>query len=479
MKGRRPFLLLCALLLLISALGWLSLVSFQERQLRQQAERLLGQQARLSKESLVNLMLEGKGARFFDAVLRNLSVGYIEAVRLLDVNGAVIASSRKEEHGRLLPPPPVQPKLQRDAQEGVAREIFLPIYNNQPCQGCHGRDKDVMAVLSVEISTQEVLQAIGQQRDRALLLFLLVHAALLGCLALLLGRFYHRPLRRLSMMLRRVRDEPRADLTALKEMPGPLRELSQALEGLLRSFSQARAELASCQVDAMRKMQKMASLGELAAAVAHEIKNPLAGISGAIQVLAEDMSPQDPRREIIQEVLSEIDRLDRSIKDLLTFARPPQPRRVKTSLLDVLERAKRFVEAKARQQGVELKTMVADTSTEAWVDPEQMYQVFLNLMLNALGSMPGGGTLSVGMYSDPQENTLEVSFSDTGEGIPPESLKDIFKPFFTTKHSGTGLGLAISLNIVEAHGGRIEVESLQGLGSTFRVIIPQGEDVQG
>jgi signal transduction histidine kinase len=83
------------------------------------------------------------------------------------------------------------------------------------------------------------------------------------------------------------------------------------------------------------------------------------------------------------------------------------------------------------------------------------------------------------MYSDPQENTLEVSFSDTGEGIPPESLKDIFKPFFTTKHSGTGLGLAISLNIVEAHGGRIEVESLQGLGSTFRVIIPQGEDVQG
>jgi signal transduction histidine kinase len=225
-------------------------------------------------------------------------------------------------------------------------------------------------------------------------------------------------------------------------------------------------------MESMQRVEKMATIGELAAAVAHEIKNPLAGISGAIQVLAEDFSPDDPRKGIIKEVLGEIERLDKAVRDLLSFAKPPEPNFVKTPITPVIERSLRLVRAQARRHGVKINIIAAGDTADLRVDPEQMQQVFLNMMMNAIHSMPGGGALTVSTSLRADGSGVEVSIADTGAGIRSEELKNIFKPFFTTKHTGTGLGLAISKNIVEKHGGNIIVDSQVGVGSNFRVILP-------
>ena len=246
---------------------------------------------------------------------------------------------------------------------------------------------------------------------------------------------------------------------------------------VLGNFSRMKAELENRYEESVAKMEKMATLGELAAAVAHEIKNPLAGISGAIQVFAEDIPGDDPRKEIINDVLSEIDRLDQSVRNLLAYARPPILRPVQMDIYSVVERARKLVEKQADSQDVEIAMpQAAGPAVVIEADPEQMQQVFFNIMQNSLRSMPSGGILSVSILpgdlsEHAGEGEVDVRISDCGMGIPSDSIEHLFKPFFSAKHSGSGLGLAISKNIVAEHGGRITVESQPGLGSTFHVIM--------
>lgn len=224
---------------------------------------------------------------------------------------------------------------------------------------------------------------------------------------------------------------------------------------------------------AMRKVEKMASVGEMAAAIAHDIKNSLAGINAAVQVLAEDFPDDDSRREVAGEILQEIQRLDRSIKDLLSYARLPEPNFVRTSLLPIIERTVRLVAPQGDRQGIEIELRTSEDATEIDVDPDQIQQVFFNVIMRAMQSMSErGGKLTITTSYDRETGMAEVALSDTGPGIPEPELVNLFEPFFSTRRAKTGLGLAISKNIVESHGGTIHVESRKGSGATFRVLLP-------
>jgi signal transduction histidine kinase len=259
------------------------------------------------------------------------------------------------------------------------------------------------------------------------------------------------------------------------ERKDELGDLGMSLNSMLKEIGKMRHDLESCHVEEMQKVEKMATIGELAAAIAHEIKNPLAGISGAIQVFSEEFPPDDPRLEIIAEVQNEISRLDKAVRDLLSFARPPKPHLTKTPIDSLIERAVNLVMTQAKKQKVEVNIISLEQPPEVNVDLEQMQQVFLNVLINALHSMPGGGNLTITTYVRPEKNEAEVSVADTGPGISQENIKNIFKPFFTTKHTGTGLGLAISKKIMDNHNGDIIVESKVGAGSNFRIILPMEE----
>jgi PAS domain S-box-containing protein len=215
------------------------------------------------------------------------------------------------------------------------------------------------------------------------------------------------------------------------------------------------------------RTQSLAAVGELAATVAHEIKNPLAGISGAIQVLAEGMPKNDGRREIVGEILDQVRRLDNTVRDLLNFARPITPVRQDIDLAESVASAWKLLSAQPAAEPVRFE-LVAAGPVPARGDPQLLRQVWVNLFQNAIEAMPRGGSLRVCLRPGA---VPAVEIRDAGQGIDPAALEKIWRPFFTTKTRGTGLGLPIVKKIIDAHGGRIWCESQPAQGTSFFVEI--------
>jgi signal transduction histidine kinase len=228
--------------------------------------------------------------------------------------------------------------------------------------------------------------------------------------------------------------------------------------------------------------RKMAALGTLTAGVAHELNNPLNNIYITAEMLEDDFTelPEDKKLTLIHDVAGQADRAKDIVRNLLTFARERDPRMEPCSLRQVLEDSLRFVVHQAELANIDVECDLPPALLTAQADPQQLQQVFVNLLLNALQAMPAGGKLKVSARAEPGGGCLRVSVADTGEGIAPEVLPRIFDPFFTTKEAGTGLGLAVTYGIVKRHGGNIEARSTQGKGAEFIVSLPiTGKGCQG
>lgn len=242
------------------------------------------------------------------------------------------------------------------------------------------------------------------------------------------------------------------------------------------------AALYQQQRDRLRRLhraERLAAAGQLAAGVAHEIRNPLAAIRSTIQYVLQRFPQQDPNRELVAELLDEVDRIDRTVNGLLSLTRSSHFEPVETNVIDVIEQSLMLVQAQARRQAVSIDRHYERDHLMVMGDAHQLKQVFLNLMLNALQAMPGGGRLTVSVcvwhpeYALRSDRWTQIEIADTGPGIPPENLDRIFDPFFTTKRDGTGLGLSICHSIVHQHEGEIEVQSQPGRGTTAVVRLPR------
>lgn len=216
-------------------------------------------------------------------------------------------------------------------------------------------------------------------------------------------------------------------------------------------------------------MERSRLLGELAAAIGHEIRNPLTTVRGFLQFLPSRSNYSDQDREVFKLMLHELDSAATIIRDFLDLARPEGPQVAPMALDELLRSLLRVMETKAIIQQIELSSEVTDCLLVA-ADSSQLRQVFVNLLQNAFQAMPNGGKLS--LRTAVLSNQVIVTIADTGVGITPENLDRIGKPFFTTKPGGTGLGLATSFRIVAAHGGKITVSSELGQGTTFTVTLP-------
>jgi len=217
------------------------------------------------------------------------------------------------------------------------------------------------------------------------------------------------------------------------------------------------------------RTQGLAVVGEMAATVAHEIKNPLAGISGAIQVLAEGMPKGDNRREVVGEILDQVYRLDRTVRDLLNFARPITPVRQDLDLVDSLSGAWKMLASQSEAKSIRF-TLEPGAPVEVRADPQLLRQVWVNLFQNAIEAMPNGGEVTTRLIAGKR---VRVEIRDSGNGIDPSMVEKIWRPFFTTKTRGTGLGLPLVKKIVDAHGGRIWCESEPTKRTSFFVEIPR------
>ena len=223
--------------------------------------------------------------------------------------------------------------------------------------------------------------------------------------------------------------------------------------------------------DEVRRQEKLAAIGGLAAGVAHEIRNPLSSIKALATFFAGQFASGSEGREAADVMTQEVDRLNRAITELLEFARPTDLKPQPTDMRFLIERSLQLVRQDAADRDIQIETHIDDDLCPVWIDPDRFSQCLLNLYLNAIQAMDKGGTLWVRCRSN-SARQLEIAVSDTGPGIAPADRQQIFNPYFTTKPKGTGLGLAIVHKIVEAHEGRLQVESTAGKGSRFTLRLP-------
>ncbi len=228
------------------------------------------------------------------------------------------------------------------------------------------------------------------------------------------------------------------------------------------------------------RMDRLVSLGELSSGIAHEIRNPLAGIKTTAQALGEEMEQDDPKREYLNRITKEIDRLNDLLKTFFSFAKPQKLNPVVCNIRDIVNEIIPLLIKDIANRGINFTEEYARDLPKVRVDFSQMHQVFLNLFLNAIQAMPNGGELKIktepialAPLVNPGKDYVRISISDTGKGIPTNGMNKIFDPFFTTRSKGIGLGLSITYQIIKKHGGSIKVESKVDKGTTFILTLPR------
>lgn len=276
------------------------------------------------------------------------------------------------------------------------------------------------------------------------------------------------PIRRLVSATRRVAG---GDLEARVAVAGTneIGELSHAFNDMATELALASERVREMHRREIERAQHLATVGELASGVAHEIKNPVMGISNGLDLVKRRIAPDAAIEPIMEEMTRQLARIEAAVRDLLTFARPAAPSLAASDANEVVRRAARLVLPQAERAGVAIEFRLGSELPELLLDEEQLRQALVNLLLNAVQATASGGRITISTRARP--GVLEIQIKDTGRGITPQDLDHIFKPFFTTRHSGTGLGLSISRDIVERHGGRIEVHTRVGRGSSFTVVL--------
>ncbi|MBM3289232.1 MAG: hypothetical protein FJY92_03695, partial [Candidatus Hydrogenedentes bacterium] len=254
----------------------------------------------------------------------------------------------------------------------------------------------------------------------------------------------------------------------VSESDSPLFDRSLRRTGTVKVF-QDQTEIESLRTR-LQHQDRLAAIGQMAATVAHEIRNPLGGIRGFAALLERDLESADPRARLVEKIVAGAKALERVVTDLLEFTRPIQLRLQPVPLRELAASTLTYVDIGAREIAIE--NAVGDRAI-AVADADKLRQVLLNIVLNAVQSIERDGRIRVASSS--ADGWIELCVSDNGCGMSDRQLEQIFSPFFTTKEKGTGLGLAIAAKIVEAHGGRIAAVSAPGTGSTFTIALPRAE----
>lgn len=408
----------------------------------------------------------------------------VDSVSLIKPDGVVASSSHPEKIG-------VKAWAESDLHQsrdetsrfvgGKSEDVVLrPIEATSGCWGCHDPRFKVLGYLDVRLSRKPLDDAEWRLTKH------LARAGIPALILLVVGSWWLfsreaiRPIRRLAATMRRAEG---GDLTATADegRPDEIGVAARSFDNTMKALRKSQAELEAYYQEGMERADRFATLGEVATGLAHEIKNPLAGLSGALEVLEEDLGDRNSDVEIVQEMKHQVKRLARTMDSLLDYARPAQVRLKSMDVNATLDKVLFLIRQQIRSRRLKVEVIEAFSPRLplALADPSQIEQVFLNLCLNAMQAMGNQvGMLTLRTHCEVEQIIVEVS--DTGPGISPEVGRNLFKPFYTTRKDGNGLGLATSHRIVSDHGGTMEWRSSPGDGATFIVKLrraPAGEQV--
>ncbi len=467
--------------------------------------------ADIINQSAYDAMMKNDKTGLYHMIGRIAESKNIEHIRLIDSQGKVVFSNITGESGSVIGKHADECIMcHSSGTAGVAtssmnrsRIMFTrsgnealgftkAIYNQPACYSApchfHGRNDSVLGLLDISISLETLRQKSHEYRLEFVLLTCLL-LLLIGMLVTILTRYLvDVPVQRLvrhSALVAQGDLESRVPVTSRDE----LGELSEAVNSMTESLARADRELKGWadslenkveersreimrMEEQLRRSEKLASLGTLSAGVAHEINNPLTGILLYASILDSDSRLDPALLPDVERIISETERCAGIVKDLLEFSRESLPEKEVIPLGAILDEVVTFFHQQPAFSTIVIIKNYGSDLPQITVDPNQIRQVFMNLVINAGHAMPHGGDLEISTYRSSDGRYICAALQDSGVGIPEENRARIFDPFFTTKPDGTGLGLSISYGIIENNGGKIEVKSRVGEGATFTVMLP-------
>jgi two-component system NtrC family sensor kinase len=432
------------------------------------------------ERSLAGAMLDGK-SREVEHILSVMG-GYhnILEAKIFSPNGVILKSSKIWMIGRKVDAATEKWFLSNQFKKPIKRRdegiltVLSPIHNEERCYRCHGSKANIIGILAVDVSMAETQDDVRELSKTMFLWALGVAAILAVSLSLFLTHLVTKPIQELIATMESA--ELGLEARAIIRSTDDIGRLGEAFNSLVTKLELARQREERYHYEQMKKADRLASIGEMAAGIAHEIKNPLAGIAGVIQVLRKDSGIDDQNRVVLMEVLSQVERMDKAVRNLLTFARPPEPKMTLVDINELIDKLLDFLAPQFAKNSIAVERMLIPGLPLLMLDPDLIKQAIINIALNALQAMPNGGTFTVETKSTKPVNeksgSVELEFTDTGKGVSSENLHNIFSPFFTTRQQGTGLGLAITQRIIEQHSGEISVASTPGKGASFTIVLP-------
>jgi len=446
-------------------------------------------------------------------------IGYqtiVRKVRILDNKGRIVASTSENETGKTIPMSNIFCKRCHQGKKGTLKgkdikyrsesitrlkdgsriaNMTFSIPNKPDCttSTCHthSRKEPTLGIVDVEVSLKNVDRRLIVRREKNLVFGLILVAGITSLGSLFIYRLIYLPVRQIIKGIKAVSrgdldsriavvsqtDEMGYLARSFNKMTARIKVMTERLSNvnieLERKVEQRTLELQKTQ-DSVMQSEKLASLGLMAAAIAHEINNPLTAVLTYSSLLYRTAEEGSETREDLEVIVSETTRCRDIVRGLLDFARETNVQQKPINVNDLLRQTIMLVANQVTFQDIEIVNNYAKYLPDTVMDSDQVKQVFLNIMLNAADAMPNGGTLYIHTAFDYERNEITIEFQDTGIGIPEHDIKKIFDPFYTTKAKGkgTGLGLSVSYGIIQRHGGTIDVTSKLGKGTTFIISFP-------
>jgi two-component system NtrC family sensor kinase len=503
--GRKLMLSITVIVIIVAAVSGLVNIKTQERRLLDTMVLGADQLSKGITSATWQFMLDDHRAAAYEVMNTIALKQGIDRIRMFNRAGQVTFSTRPDD------PQPATPlqgdasqrvRIRRDADGSRRLEMLTPIYNEPSCSqaACHAHPAGdrVLGVLDLQLGLERVDREVYNMQY-GMLLVTGVQIALIGiCIIYFTRRFLSRPIERLI-------DGAKAVSQMQLDQPFVVDESSEEIHELARSFEVMRERLGSAlgeinqftqnleikveertrQLQAAQKKllhsDRLASLGQLSASVAHEINNPISGVLNLSMLLQRMLKPDgvppermEEFRKYLGQVTNETTRVGRIVSDLLAFSRRSKPQRAPADLNRIVRSTLSLVQHKLKLSNVIVEANLAENLPAAPCDSSQIQQVALNLLLNAAEATQSKPDRRVRVETHADGANVLLSVADNGEGILPENLPKIFDPFFTTKSEGkgVGLGLAVSYGIIQAHGGEIEVRNQPEGGARFTVSLP-------
>ena len=434
-----------------------------------------------------HLMLEGKTKHIYEILKLAVKSHQVNNAFILKQDGTVFLSAESKnapkkfqlDKFKNIQGKPGDKFLLVKGQKSQYEYVITPIEGKSACYRCHIKQQKNIGYFALKISIDDVLDAAKEHAIVNVILIIFTFSGLGAVIFVALSLLVIRPVKEMQVQIHEI--ETQMDEIELggqvqfAQIKKPNR--SDEIAGLIDSFNKlvlrlnrAHKKLFEMHQSQLAQADRLITTGEMAANIAHEIKNPLAGALGALEIIIEDMPKDTSCIPIMQEIIVQLERINKAVNDLLSYARPADPVFEKVNLNEIFKRILSLLESQIKAENIKIDLFLTENIPNIIADEKLIQQLFWNILLNAVQSMKDSGTLTI--KTEKGNSTVKIKIQDTGKGIPKDNYEKIFKPFFTNKHKGTGLGLAISKRIVEQHSGDISIKSEMNKGTTFIITLP-------